>query len=101
MRIFDLGLKDEINQLTYKLRDVTRFYESNDKDRERLLSEVQTLMAQRRDLEDSRSAIERDLIKASTMNDALKQQIKDKDEVSEHYSSHSLRRSSTESSDTQ
>jgi chromosome segregation ATPase len=56
---------------------------SAEADRDRLLTEQQELTQQRRQLEDIRSSLERDLARLEAKSEGLLKQLQDKDEVSQ------------------
>lgn len=74
-------MSHEKSQLEFKIRDLSRQLAGAEEDRDRVSAECQKMYANRGEIEEARLILERDLARNLAKNEALVQQLSDKDEV--------------------
>lgn len=74
-------LQHEKGHLEFRERELVRLLETSDGDRDRISQECKEISQQKRQVEEARGALERDLARTSAKNEALLQQVQDKDDL--------------------
>lgn len=76
-----IDLQHEKGHLEFRERELVRLLETSDSDRDRISLECKEISLAKRQVEEARGVLERDLARASAKNEALLMQVQDKDDL--------------------